>query len=247
MNISSYREDSRFAACPSAFLVTGTKINDALNRKFLKINQTGHWSIRKDRIKRGDLLFFILPQRTSNISTRELYAGVVEVCTPSSEEGRTIISVEKFFRLADVTGSIRTFLQEKLPPQGNRAASIWMATGTAPNFSRELEQASIAAETSSVQARRRRLGNATRMPKRVLTTSLYFQRNPDVVAEVLYLAQGVCAHCKDLAPFVRRKCGTPYLEVHHIQQLSEGGEDAVENAEALCPNCHRYRHYGAAN
>jgi 5-methylcytosine-specific restriction protein A len=34
------------------------------------------------------------------------------------------------------------------------------------------------------------------------------------------------------------------LEVHHKKQLSEGGEDTVENAIALCPNCHREAHYG---
>ena len=26
--------------------------------------------------------------------------------------------------------------------------------------------------------------------------------------------------------------------------LSNDGEDTVENAEALCPNCHREKHYG---
>jgi len=26
--------------------------------------------------------------------------------------------------------------------------------------------------------------------------------------------------------------------------LSEGGEDTLENAIALCPNCHRKMHYG---
>ncbi|MEE7094460.1 HNH endonuclease, partial [Escherichia coli O10] len=38
--------------------------------------------------------------------------------------------------------------------------------------------------------------------------------------------------------------GTPFLEVHHIEWLSKGGEDSVENAIALCPNCHRQAHYG---
>ncbi|WP_163591073.1 HNH endonuclease, partial [Klebsiella variicola] len=38
--------------------------------------------------------------------------------------------------------------------------------------------------------------------------------------------------------------GTPFLEVHHIEWLSNGGEDSVENAIALCPNCHRQAHFG---
>ncbi|MGB4922720.1 MAG: HNH endonuclease signature motif containing protein, partial [Candidatus Nitrotoga sp.] len=36
----------------------------------------------------------------------------------------------------------------------------------------------------------------------------------------------------------------PYLEVHHKMQLAKGGEDTVENALGLCPNCHRYSHFG---
>ena len=34
------------------------------------------------------------------------------------------------------------------------------------------------------------------------------------------------------------------LEVHHTKPLAEGGEDTVNNAEALCPNCHKEAHYG---
>ncbi len=36
--------------------------------------------------------------------------------------------------------------------------------------------------------------------------------------------------------------GKPYLEVHHIKWLSKGGADSIENAIALCPNCHSKMH-----
>jgi 5-methylcytosine-specific restriction protein A len=36
------------------------------------------------------------------------------------------------------------------------------------------------------------------------------------------------------------------LEVHHKTPLSARGEDTVENAIALCANCHRELHYGAS-
>ncbi|MBN3189510.1 MULTISPECIES: HNH endonuclease [Pectobacterium] len=71
-----------------------------------------------------------------------------------------------------------------------------------------------------------------------------FVRNPYVVAEVLHRAQGKCELCKRNAPFLRGKDGTPYLEVHHCVPLSQGGEDTVENAIAVCPNCHRQAHFG---
>lgn len=70
-----------------------------------------------------------------------------------------------------------------------------------------------------------------------------FVRNPHVVAEVLRRANGTCERCRSEAPFDRAD-GTPYLEVHHIVRLADDGDDSVENAIALCPNCHRELHYG---
>lgn len=98
--------------------------------------------------------------------------------------------------------------------------------------------------SGSSSARARRLRSAPKIPQRVPATLMAFDRNPDVVAEVLLRANGVCARCKNGAPFARKKDGTPYLEVHHKLMLALGGEDTVENAEALCPNCHRELHFG---
>lgn len=71
-----------------------------------------------------------------------------------------------------------------------------------------------------------------------------YVRNADVVAQVLIDAQGICLRCEKTAPF-KRKDGTPFLEVHHVVPLSEGGLDTVENARAICPNCHREAHFRA--
>ena len=78
----------------------------------------------------------------------------------------------------------------------------------------------------------------------VLTgTKSFFRRNPHVVAEARFSAKGVCQACKKYAPFWSK--GLPYLEVHHIKPLAQGGEDTIDNAIALCPNCHREKHFGA--
>jgi 5-methylcytosine-specific restriction protein A len=71
-----------------------------------------------------------------------------------------------------------------------------------------------------------------------------FDRDADVVAEVLARANGKCEGCGAIAPFTGKAKGEPYLEVHHIVPLAENGDDTVENAVALCPNCHRHRHFG---
>jgi 5-methylcytosine-specific restriction protein A len=94
------------------------------------------------------------------------------------------------------------------------------------------------------ERRRKRLRTAPKIPTRVPIVVLGFQRNPDVVAEVLTRAGDSCEGCNQKAPFMRRKDGTPYLKVHHKNRLALGGEDTIENAIALCPNCHRQQHYG---
>ena len=92
-------------------------------------------------------------------------------------------------------------------------------------------------------SRQARLETAPKIPERISTTSTSFRRNPDVVAEVLFRADGKCEGCLLPAPFARASDGMPYLEVHHRVMLAAGGEDTVVNAIALCPNCHRAAHY----
>ncbi len=94
------------------------------------------------------------------------------------------------------------------------------------------------------ETRKSRLLAARKKPREIEVKTKVYVRNPDVVAEVLKRADGVCEQCKNQAPFLRKKDNSPYLEVHHIILLSQGGDDEVENALALCPNCHREFHYG---
>jgi predicted HNH restriction endonuclease len=93
-------------------------------------------------------------------------------------------------------------------------------------------------------ARRARLELASPKPAVRFVTTRVFVRNPDVVAEVQHRAQGRCERCYSEAPFNSRATGKPYLEVHHRIPLADNGDDTVENAIALCPNCHRYCHHG---
>lgn len=55
-------------------------------------------------------------------------------------------------------------------------------------------------------------------------------------------AQGVCEACSERAPFLTAE-EVPYLEVHHLRRLSDGGPDHPEWVAAICPNCHRRAHY----
>jgi 5-methylcytosine-specific restriction endonuclease McrA len=111
-----------------------------------------------------------------------------------------------------------------------------------PDERAEIELSEAMARTS--EERRLRLAKASPFPKRRTVVTSVFERNNDVIAEVLYQAKGICQGCGAKAPFYRRSNNAPYLEVHHRVRLADGGEDTVENAIALCPNCHRQRHYG---
>ncbi len=102
----------------------------------------------------------------------------------------------------------------------------------------------VASAMKDPKARAARLSKAKRLPRLVIREVVTYERNPDVVAEVLVRSKGRCEKCKSSAPFRKRSNGSPYLEVHHIKQLAHGGEDTVANAIAVCPNCHREAHHG---
>lgn len=91
----------------------------------------------------------------------------------------------------------------------------------------ELEKAAKKASGREVQIRE---GKA-KHPNRNICISVYVKR----------LADGRCDLCGKEAPFADKE-GNPYLEEHHVKWLCEGGEDSIDNAVALCPNCHRRMH-----
>lgn len=108
-----------------------------------------------------------------------------------------------------------------------------------------LSQASVVASLrSSPAVRRARMELAPRKPASRMILTRAFDRSPDVIAEALLRAAGICESCREPAPFARASDGTPYLEVHHRTRLSDGGDDSIDNVLAVCPNCHRRWHFG---
>ncbi len=78
-------------------------------------------------------------------------------------------------------------------------------------------------------------------PKLRNTISKHYERDPHIAEYSRRRAKGVCQLCNNKAPF-SNKDGSPFLEIHHIIWLSEGGKDTIYNTAALCPNCHRKMH-----
>lgn len=113
------------------------------------------------------------------------------------------------------------------------------------DYENNFEKALMESKSSSDELRKKRLEKANPNPPH------HYSHHKNISAEprrccppVLKRAKGMCEECKKLAPFVRRSDGSPYLEVHHMKKLSDGGLDKVENAKALCPNSHRQAHHG---
>ncbi len=128
------------------------------------------------------------------------------------------------FKLPDWVGKGHTYLKEQMD--------------------QELEEFIKQSSETDEESRKKRLDKAPKLPEQVQVVSIAYKRNWDVIAEVLKQAGGICEHCKKAAPFFKAKDGSPYLEIHHWKYLSEGGEDTIQNAAALCPNCHREFHFG---
>jgi 5-methylcytosine-specific restriction protein A len=80
-------------------------------------------------------------------------------------------------------------------------------------------------------------------PERIaVAATMSVKSDPAVVAWIQKTANGKCELCLLSAPFLTDE-NRPYLEVHHVVTLASGGADTVDNAVALCPNCHRAMHF----
>ncbi len=107
----------------------------------------------------------------------------------------------------------------------------------------ENEEARISRLSAEERAKERK-NNRDKKVERVIIKEVRYVRDPYVVCDALDRANGICEKCKEKAPFIRKKDNTPYLEVHHMVPLSEGGPDTLDNVIAICPNCHRKMHFG---
>lgn len=167
----------------------------------------------------------------------------------------SVANVERLETPIPVSSFIKTSNQTPLKPRTTSGGWSYVKTipqwvGALPQtaiqeeLSEELEKAVKISLASSESEREKRLATAPKIPEVVQTISKGYRRNTDVVASVLNRASGICENCGNNAPFKRASDGSPYLEVHHKIMLSQGGEDTIENAIAICPNCHRELHFG---
>jgi hypothetical protein len=138
------------------------------------------------------------------------------------------------------SGTKYQFSNYKIIPYSKTKDTVVEQVKFESNFEKNIQKS----KNDSQQKRLMRLKTSSKKPLTVEIKSIQYKRNPDVVVEVLNRANGICEKCKKKAPFFRKKDNSPYLEVHHIITLANGGDDTVENAISVCPNCHRELHFG---
>ncbi|PHM64185.1 restriction endonuclease [Xenorhabdus stockiae] len=97
------------------------------------------------------------------------------------------------------------------------------------------------AKKISLDELQKRAKYARKLPGSSTQVSIRYERNEYVAEYAKRIAKGVCQLCLVPAPFCNLQ-GEPYLETHHIEWLSKGGLDTIENTVALCPNCHKKMH-----
>jgi 5-methylcytosine-specific restriction protein A len=165
----------------------------------------------------------------------------------SSRFGRTDSAFER--RMMNISSVLSILGREWLPgllPAKN------VGTNIAPRIERLIAEVEGKQTIPVVQFEAEVLDNIERpsmerpegsaAPKKSITPVTSFARDPAVKAWVLRRANGKCESCLEDAPFITTE-GYPFLEVHHLKTLADGGSDRVSNAAALCPNCHRRFHF----
>jgi hypothetical protein len=83
-------------------------------------------------------------------------------------------------------------------------------------------------------------------PRTYRSTTTVFERDELVVTIALVRAHGACEVPGCTHGLFKGASGDPFLEVHHIEPLRDGGLDRPENVAGICPSHHREAHHGLA-
>lgn len=200
----------------------------------------------------GDVLHYVGAGKAGDQKLISQNKTVAE--SPSTGEVIHLFEVfepKKYTYIGEV-GLVGQPYQETQPGMDGVSRQVWMfplglqKPGLRPHPTirqdeNSAKKRSRAAKTLSREERQKRARAANGAPTAHTVLSVQYSRDPNVVEYVKDEAEGKCDLCEEEAPF-KTKNGEPYLECHHLRQLADGGDDAISNAVALCPNCHRKMH-----
>jgi predicted HNH restriction endonuclease len=125
---------------------------------------------------------------------------------------------------------------------GNIGSELFAAKETLAKMDDELGyELAKKAKPSTVLALARK---AKCKPRKKTLVREDFERNPYVVAAAVIRSADKCEMPGCMRDLFSRDDASPYLDVHHVVPLGEGGDDTLVNVAALCPHCHRELHFG---
>jgi len=189
----------------------------------------------------GYLKMLNMQRRGESFNKTEIYRAL------ASKTGRSLKSIE--YRMQNISFALQLSGRSTvtgLAPARNVGTNVLEKIenilsemeGRLPDpiikFNAEVEKLKVRPEKGIPQG--------TRSPLRKEITSNGYVRSPEVVAWVQENAKGICESCGKKGPFMTSN-NELYLEVHHVHFLFEGGADTIENAVAVCPNCHKGFHF----
>lgn len=169
----------------------------------------------------------------------QLLANAREIVQEHEEWGDRVpvLKIENIETFHNIVAKVRKVLKEKEDIEKfERIVEFTIDSITQSEFDAQVAAALASDDLDNV------IGNEN--PELVPVSSFQYKRDPRIVALALKQANGICQDCKENAPFLKRDTQQPYLEVHHKIPLAKGGSDTTDNVIALCPNCHRKRHFG---
>ncbi|MDS0300935.1 HNH endonuclease [Halogeometricum sp. S1BR25-6] len=173
----------------------------------------------------------------------EMEYSLSESKTESSEQNTTTADSPAHSENRDTNSSNSETSSEEVETSA-RASDREIDTDVSVNTNRE--QRNIP-EHELRRLRKRAEANASNNPIRDTSNSgggSRYQRSAAIKEYVKARADGICEACDEPAPFETPN-GEPYLEAHHVDELSDGGADHPDKVVAVCPTCHKRIHHGA--
>lgn len=147
--------------------------------------------------------------------------------------GQMVLVDYEYAEGRDRTGRVRTIIRFRLMPIG--------ALARLDPLTMEIERTLQHEDLRQLRAKALEQAKGS-LPQREARRRIV-ERSQAIRQYALRRAGGHCEACGSPAPFQTPE-GEPFLEVHHIRRLSDGGPDHPEWVAAVCPNCHRRAHYG---
>jgi 5-methylcytosine-specific restriction protein A len=199
--------------------------------------------------KKIKLALLELLARSGPMPSGEVYAQLSDNFSLTEKDlERTTNGDENFFQ-KEVRWAKKDLVDDgKIKRPSESGHGVWELS----EYAKPLEELGpvLCATREELEGKARDLPSAKSMPdgqnspERKTATVDTFVRDARVVRYVLDAADGNCEVCGNPSPFFK-ETGEPFLEVHHVKRLADGGSDTAQNAIAACPNCHREFHYGA--